>query len=236
MGKKKFLICLFLLVNILNFVYSQENKNPIPTIPEPPKNEPTEPVADPQTTTTTTTTEPAQQPQPTPETTTLTNSGTITVSTAKQTSIITSTLPNRNFTMSSMINPKPISQSVTTTKIVTVSTKAPTKTTTIVKKYPQSTYVSYNDDTEKAGDGAPMMKFIYIAGGVVSSLLVGWATFILYKKGLGDEAPTSRTWDNSYEDDGYRNKSTISRNTLTPSIRNTTLGSPNSTANTSQYR
>ena len=134
----------------------------------------------------------------------------------------------KNYTM---INPQTISKPITTKKDATPTTNTIDKKTTIDKKYPQTIYISYNKEGINENNGNNLMTFIYITGGVVSSLLVGWATFILYKKGINDETLISRTWDNNYEDDGNRNKSTISRNTLTPSIT-----SPNSTTNTSQYK
>lgn len=221
MERKNFLIVLFLLINILSFVNSQdptaggdggggENKE--------------------STTTTTTTTTPAATTEPPPNTTT--TAPVINVTTSKViTAGISSHTPIANITM---IDLKTTIQKPTTTK--TIATTLVVKKTTIVKKYPQETYVPPIQSDSDIDNGSFIMYFIYVAGGVVSTILIGFATFTLYKKGFGDEAPSSRALNNSYEDDGYRNKSTISRNTLTPSIRNTTLGSPNSNLSNSQYR
>jgi len=185
-------------------------------------------------------------PVPTTTTTTTTNPAKVTVATTIPQEIITTTkapepinITTKQIGNISMII-KTSSQKPMTTKVLANTTPvAAAKKTALVKQYPQQTFVGiYDKDDSDNGvnNGNFIMYFIYIAGGLVSTILIGFATFTLYNKGFGDEAPSSsRAWDNSYEDDGYRNKSTISRNTLTPSIRNTTLGSPSSNPNTSQY-
>ena len=102
------------------------------------------------------------------------------------------------------------------------------KKQTHVKSYPQSKYVPDDDN-----DGTPLeyLSLLYIMSGLISTLLVIFTTYTIYKKGLGNEnniSNNTKTWGTEFEDDGYRNKSTISRSTLTPSIRNATLGSPSS--------
>ncbi|ORY19977.1 hypothetical protein LY90DRAFT_708097 [Neocallimastix californiae] len=206
MGKKSFLISIFLLINVLTFVFSQEeiqnqssvvgneitsgeNGN-ITKIDESTINQI------------------LINPTSSPSSSSTSSSASDSATNEKTTTIQTL----KNYTM---INPQTISKPITTKKDATPTTNTIDKKTTIDKKYPQTIYISYNKEGINENNGNNLMTFIYITGGVVSSLLVGWATFILYKKGINDETLISRTWDNNYEDDGNRNKSTISRNTLT---------------------
>ncbi|OUM68415.1 hypothetical protein PIROE2DRAFT_68694 [Piromyces sp. E2] len=126
---------------------------------------------------------------------------------------------------------QPLSTKVIQQQVTKAVTQQQEKKTTIVRKYPQTAFVDYEQNKEDMN--AKYLSSLYIISVVMCTALVGFATLTLYKKGLGDETSNaSKTWESSFDDDGYRNKSTISRNTLTPSIRNTTLGSPSSNPTT----
>jgi len=63
----------------------------------------------------------------------------------------------------------------------------------------------------------------------ISTVLAVYASYIVITKGLGDNnANSTMNWQANYDDESFRNKSTIARGTLTTSIRSTTtLSSPN---------
>jgi len=211
MEKKIFLVVLFLLFNFLTVVYAID-ENPNPDNPDPDNPDPVNP--DPVNP------DPVNpdpvNPDPNPPNTTTDRPdktlGPVTTSTQKTTTtqpiIFNSTI-------------RIVSGTTSFTRYKTTTTKAlnkqPTKTNAPTKRYPQSTFVPYDDNN----DELPLdyLSLLYIMSAAISTLLLGFASYSLYKKGLGDETSNaSKTWENNFEDDGYRNKSTISRNTLTPSI------------------
>jgi len=239
MEKKLYIVLLFLLLNSLTFVCAQEEPGvggegggEVPTVvkPEPEPNpttrddiNPSIPIVNPTESTTITIpntipdvgeptqssdTPPPKSPVQPPE---------------EGTSIIQTTLDESNFSLIT----KNITELPTTPPVQQVATP-PKSQQTINKSYPQSQVEDYNNP-----DGTPLeyLSLLYIMSGLVSTLLVVFASYAIYKKGLGDDTHSNnntKTWETDVEDDGYRNKSTISRGTLTPSVRNTTLGSPSS--------
>ena len=259
MDKKLFFSHLFLLLNILTFVYAQGNNLPA-------DDSHISNVIDLEnlTTSVTVSTPPLQQPNPPDSVTTPPSAPPSTSPSTPPTSVtpVPPTPPSSDpptpppiITTTPKVTPAPIPDEgikITQTPLDDVSlimkpqnttTPPPTqsiqKTTTVqqkkpsaaaAKSYPQSTFVFYDDNTEDTP--LEYLNLLYIMSGLVSTLLVIFATYTIYKKGLGEESNNknnnNNNWENEIEDDGYRNKSTISRGTLTPSVRNNTLGSPTS--------
>ncbi|ORX75071.1 hypothetical protein BCR32DRAFT_329966 [Anaeromyces robustus] len=224
---KKFILVLFILLSILSLAYAQDN--PGDKEGDKDKETTTTPAKEPSNTTTdpanNTSTEPIKpDPTPTPMTPSNPNNSTVTVPPATSASPSTQPLLPTAIKKSSSTAPSP---KQTTTTVVK-------KATSVQKKYPHSTIITWEgNDSTPAEDS--LMTFLYGASVLIITVLVGLASFTLYKKGFGDEnIQASRTWETSFDDNSFRNKSTISRNTLTPSVRNATLGSPN--PNNSQYR
>lgn len=149
-----------------------------------------------------------------------------------------STLPVTNSTLHHSVPSIPVSASLT--KVSTTPLPAAKQTTTTTKKkiYPQTEFEKYPDElTKDENYEQNFMIFLYIASATLSTGFIAYATYILYRKGLGDEAQAARTWENTFDDDGYRNKSTISRNTITPSISNSTPSlNQTNTLSPPQYR
>lgn len=199
---------------------TQQNP-PAQTIPSDQPSDPVNP--QPQPTTTVPPSDPSQviDPSPSNPNPTLINPDTpaLNVTTTTTTLITLISIPT--------VLPTPAQNNTVVVKTTVNNVKV--TTTVAVKVYPQTTYVAYDaEEPENIETEKNLMKVLYIASAVLCTGLALAAGYTLYHKGLGDEAQASRTnWENSYEDDNYsRNKSTISRNTLTPSIRNTTLNSP----------
>jgi len=270
MDKKLFFLFLFLLFNVLTYVYAQNNPadddsrisnaidldrditNSITTLApptpsqDPPTPSPPTPSPDPPTPSPSTPSQdlptpspPTSQDPPTPSPPTPSQDPTpppIIITTSKTPS---TPIPDEGV----KITQTPLDDSGLIMKPQNTTTPPVTqqiqKTTTVqqskpsaaaAKSYPQTTFVFYDDNTEDTP--LEYLSLLYIMSGLVSTLLVIFATYTIYKKGLGEETNNknnnNNNWENEIEDDGYRNRSTISRGTLTPSVRNTTLGSPTS--------
>jgi len=235
MDKKFFLLVLFSILNFLILVYAQDGEEPV-VEPEPPQDPSVSTIV-----TIVTTPSPSPDPPtplPTPDPSpiqTPTHSTNPPINPPSNTTpaqippdqvglIENSTVPNDIKTTLSNHNLIVTTNTATTVTQNQKPTQTQSETHKVVKIYPQTSFESYGDNNSDTP--LSYLKLLYIMSGIISTLLVIFASYTIYKKGLGDENNNGSTvWENNYEDDGYRNKSTIARGTLTPSIRNTTLGS-----------
>jgi hypothetical protein len=253
MNTKQFLLILFIVINVLTLVYAQNqpgdksdssttstttssqqdptvdpepqpNPEPIPQPPTPPQPEPTT------TTSTPMTPEPSPSSSDKQQPTTSSKEVTTTPKSIAITTTTKVTMISYNITAFEQLTTTKPTVSVTTQ---TVSTSE--KKTSIVRRYPQTKLEEFADHNNNEPN-SKYLTTLYIISGVMCTALVGFATLTLYKKGLGDEANNnSNNWETGLDEDSYsRNKSTISRNTLTPSVRNAAIGSPTSNPNNSR--
>jgi len=243
MDKKSIISILFLLFNILTFVYAQGEiaQDPDPKEPQPTPTPTTTSSTPAQTTPISTTPIANVLPQPTPSTTTTQPiiNPTFPFNNSPGGIIQNNPIPNNpvdipeqplppqtilddhNLILTTNTTTLPITQPIAP-KTTTVQKKA-----TVVKTYPQDTFEPIDSTNNETPLG--YVGMLYVMSAFISTLLAVYASYIVIKKGLGDNnANSTINWQANYDDESFRNKSTIARGTLTTSIRSTTtLSSPN---------